>query len=72
MHTLSQVAFVNKSWNDMGIFQVAGCGINSMDNKTRRDGVTYKLSCGPKIFVGIPEVKLHPNSSLYALHSYSQ
>ena len=32
-------------------------------------GGTHKLSCGPNIFVGIAEVKLHPNSSLYALQS---
>jgi len=27
----------------------------------------HKLSCGPNTFVGIADVKLHPNSSLYAL-----
>lgn len=30
-------------------------------------GGTYKLSCGPKTFVGIALVKLSPNWSLYAL-----
>ena len=30
-------------------------------------GNTNKLSCGPNTFVGIAEVKLQPNSSLYAL-----
>jgi hypothetical protein len=32
---------------------------------------SYKLSLGPNTFVGIAEVKLHPNSSLYAL-SYTK
>jgi hypothetical protein len=30
----------------------------------------HKLSSGPNTFVGIAEVKLHPNSSLYALYHH--
>ena len=33
----------------------------------RERGGAYKLSLGPNTFVGIADVKLDPNSSLYAL-----
>jgi len=32
----------------------------------------HKLSLGPKTFVGIAEVKLQPNSSLYALYHHQK
>jgi hypothetical protein len=35
-------------------------------------GGAYKLSLGPNTFVGIADVKLDPNSSLYALPKKSQ
>jgi hypothetical protein len=43
---------------------------NWVEGMKERDA--YKLSLGPKTFVGIAEVKLQPNSSLYALYRHQK
>lgn len=65
VHTLGKIAFVDECWDDMGTLKVAGYSV-SLQLFDEYQSI-HKLSWGPKTFVGMAEVKLHPNSSLYAL-----
>ena len=53
---------MNQSGYDMSGFQVAAKESDNIGEVLLRQ--TYKLSFGPKILVGIAEVKLHPYWSL--------
>jgi hypothetical protein len=66
--TFCKVAFVDEAWDNMGVLKVA----IETSSKMKERGIEagrgpYKLSCFPKTLVGMADVKLSPNSSLYAL-----
>ena len=64
MLTFRQKAFVDETRDDVRILEIARTLIRHDDLHPRVINSTYKLSCFPKTFVGIADVKLSPNSSL--------
>ena len=64
MLTFRKVAFVNETRDNVGILEIARTLSRYDDSHVYGIDLTYKLSCFPKTFVGIADVKLSPNSSL--------
>jgi len=55
---------MDEAGDDVRVLKIAGALSQHDDSHPCRIDSTHKLSCLPKTFVGIADVKLSPNSSL--------